>query len=85
MGWGCYRAGTGTLSIRVHGMPVSSAPGRRLVAPREISADVCGRGCLDGLPFKRADQVDLRVAICPGRRMADWRPGAYLLFLHIET
>jgi hypothetical protein len=37
MGWGCYRAGTGTLSIRVHDVPVSSAPGRRLVATREIS------------------------------------------------
>lgn len=34
MGWGCCRAGTGTLSICVYSVPVSSAPGRRLVAPR---------------------------------------------------
>jgi len=34
MGRGCCQAGTGTLSIRVHSVPASSAPGRRLVAPR---------------------------------------------------
>ena len=65
-------------------MPVTES-NLSLRAFAQVAADVCGRGRLDGLPFKRADQVDLRVAICPGRRMADWRPGAYLLFLHIET
>src|ERR1700683_342137 len=34
MGWECCRAGTAALSIRVHSMPVSSAPGLRLGAPR---------------------------------------------------
>jgi len=30
----CCRTGTGTLSIRVHSVPVSSAPGHRLVTRR---------------------------------------------------
>src|SRR5487761_1138692 len=34
MGGKCCRPGTGALSIGVHGVPASFAPGRRLAAPR---------------------------------------------------